>query len=1006
MKKVLTVIGVIVILLVAAAAIVPVVFKDDIKVAVDKALAESVNADIVWDAEDFSLSLFSNFPNATAGLNNFGILNRAPFDGEILFAVRELEVEVDLFSLFGDQIKINGIILNTPEVNIKVLEDGSANYDIAIPSADTTVVETIESAEATAFNIGIDHWEIIDGHIVYDDASLPFKLELNHVQHNGSGNLNQDVFDLNTFTKADSVTVVFDGIEYVSNKTLEADAIITISDEFGKYTFKENVIKVNDFGLSFEGSLALLFDGSMDMDIKYAAPESSFKSLLSLVPGVYTQDFGNIKTDGTLSFTGGVIGKYDSLSLPAFNLILNVDDAMFQYPDLPTAISNINMNLMVDNKDGNIDHTSVNLKSFHMDFGQNPIEAQLLIKNLVNYDLEASVNGRLNLGELSSMFPIEGTSLKGIYSVNLSAKGIYDSLKNQIPTVSASMNLTDGYVKSAEFPYALEDLSFEALVKNESGDMDDLYAKVDDFTMVMDGEPFKAALTFENLANYTWDLSASGGLDLEKITKVFPLEGMELKGQVKADLNTKGNMASLEAEKYDQLPTSGDVSISNFEYIDAELPYNVTISEASASFDPRKITINSYQGTVGKSDMEVTGSVSNYIAYLFGENQVLKGSMTYKGKLLDLNEFMEEEPATASSAPAEGESQEGEEEYGVIPVPDNIDFLMKSSISRVEVMDMSITNAVGDIVVKDGVARFKNVKFNLLEGAFAMNGAYDTRDIEKPKYDFDLDVQDLSIQKSFATFSLVQSYVPIAKLINGSLSTDFKVSGLLNEEMMPDLASVNAAGLLKIAQATLGNSKIMNSINSLTNLSSSADGETTLKDVLMSATIEDGKFRVKPFDLKLKGFETTISGFTSLDGGINYNLKMDVPANKLGSQFTGLASSLTGGNVSDDTMIPIKIGLGGTYDNPKPQLLMDDQKQQANAAVKEKAKEEAKDVASDLLDKVKDDKAKDLIGNIIGGNNKQDTVKTDSTATADPKKALEDAAKDKIRNLFKKKKKN
>lgn len=1006
MKKILIVFGTIIILLIAVAAIVPVLFKDDIKAAVDDALAESVNADIVWDAEDFSLSLFSNFPNVTAGLNNFGVLNRAPFEGEILFAVQELEVEVDLLSLLGDQIKINGILLNTPEVSIKVLADGTANYDIAMPAEEVPqAVEESVNEEAAAYNIGIDHWEIIDGHIVYDDQSLPFKLELNNVQHTGSGDLNQDEFDLSTFTKSSAVTVAYDGIEYVTEKSLEADVVINISDEFGRYTFKENTVKVNDFNLSFDGFLALLADGSMDMDITYAAPGSSFKSLLSLIPGVYTQDFGSIETDGSLSFTGGVVGKYDSLTLPAFNVALNVDNAMFKYPDLPTAVSNINLNMMVDNKDGNIDNTVVNLKSFHMEFGQNPVDATLLIKNLVNYDMDANVKGRLNLGELSSMFPMEGTSLKGTYSIDLTAAGVYDSIKNEIPKIAATMSLKDGYVKSAEFPYALENLHFDALVKNESGNMDDLYAKIDDFTMVMDGEPFKADLVFQDLANYTWDLSASGGIDLEKITKVFPLEGMTLSGKVKADLSTSGNMAAVDAERYDQLPTSGTITIDNFLYQDPELPYDVKISKAEASFDPKQVTIQSYDGKVGRSDMRVTGSISNYIAYLFGENETLKGTMNYQADLLDLNEFMsQEEGSTDPTSPSDSEGEESNEEYGVIPIPDNIDFLLKSSIKKVEVMDMTISNAKGDVVAKDGVARFNNIKFNLLEGTFAMNGSYDTRDIEKPKYDFDLDVEDLSIQKSFATFSLVQSYAPIAQLVNGKLSTDFKVSGLLKKDMMPDLASVNAAGLLKIAQATLGSSKIMNSINSLTNLSSSADGKTTLKDLLMSATIEDGKLRVKPFDVKLGEYSTTVSGFTSLDGGINYDLKMDVPASKLGSQFAGLVSSFTGGNASEDTMIPVKIGLGGTYNNPRPQLLMDDQKQQAKAAVKDKAKEEAKDAASDLLDKVKDDKAKDLLDGLLGGD-KSDSVATDSTAT-DSKKTLEDAAKDKIKNLFKKKKKN
>ena len=215
MKKFLIVFGVIFILIIAAALIVPVVFKDDIKAAVDDVLAESVNADIVWDTEDFNLSLFSNFPNVTAGLNNFGVLNRAPFDGEILFAARELEIEADLLSLMDDQIKINGILLNSPEVNIKVLEDGTANYDIAVPSEEPAPAEVTTSEEAVAYNIGIDHWEISDGHIIYDDASLPFSIELKKLQHSGSGDLNQDQFDLDTFTKADSVTIVFDGIEYV-----------------------------------------------------------------------------------------------------------------------------------------------------------------------------------------------------------------------------------------------------------------------------------------------------------------------------------------------------------------------------------------------------------------------------------------------------------------------------------------------------------------------------------------------------------------------------------------------------------------------------------------------------------------------------------------------------------------------------------------------------------------------------------------------------------------------
>lgn len=992
MKKVLIVIASIIMILLAAAFIVPVVFKDDIKASIDKALAESVNADIVWDTEDFSLSLFSNFPNVTAGLNNFGVVNRAPFEGQILFAVQEFEVEVDLFSLFGDQIKINGIELNRPEVFIKVLPDGTANYDIAIADSLSSVDEEADTA-TVKYNIGIDHWKITDGHVVYDDETLPFKMELKNLQHSGSGDFTQDVFDLKTYTKIDSVDVNFDGTEYISDKSIEADMILSISDEYSRYTFKENTVKVNDFSLSFDGFLALLEDGSMDMDIAYGTQENTFKSLLSLVPGVYTADFGNIETAGTLAFNGAVKGKYDSLNMPAFNLALQVNEAMFKYPDLPTAIENINMDLLVDNKDGNIDNTTVNLKQFHMDFGQNPIDAKMLVKNLRNYDMDAEVKGNLNLGELSTMFPMEGMAMKGNFNIDLKASGIYDSVKQVIPKIDAAMSLKDGYVKTSEFPYALESVSFESKVTDQTGKMSDFKAVVNNFNMVMDGEPFKADLVFENLDNYTWNLTAKGGIDLEKITKVFPVEGMTLAGKINANINTAGKMSDLDAERYENLPTSGMVTVQNFKYTDKELPYDVTITSATASFDPKQMTLSNYKGTVGKSDMSINGSISNYIGYMFGENQTIRGTMNFSSSLLDLNEFMAEEEEVA---PTVGEEEEA---YGVIQVPENIDFVLKSNIKTAKVMDMEITNATGDIIIRDGVANLSNLKFNLLGGAFAVNGAYDARDIEKPMYDFKLGVEDLSIQKAYQTFSLVQGFAPIAKNVNGTVSTDFNVKGLLNQEMMPELKTVSGGGLLKIAQATLSDSKIVKGITSLTKLEN-ADN-VTMKDVLMSVTIEDGKLKVKPFDVKLGNYKTTISGATALDGSIGYDLKMDVPAGKLGSQFSSFVSSYTGGKTDPNSTIPVTIGLGGTYDNPQPKLLMDDQKQQVKTAAKEKAKEEVKDAATDLLDEVKDDKAKEVIGDILGGD-KKDTTKTEE---GDLKKKVEEEAKDKIKDLFKKKKK-
>lgn len=992
LKWTLLIIGGLFILILAAAFILPIVFKDDIKAAIDKEIAKSVNADVVFDADNFSLSFFTHFPNVTAELKDLGVLNRAPFDGQILFATEKFEVEVNLKDiLFGDQLRVKGISLVKPIINIKVNEDGKANYDIVIPSSDTTSV----TEESEDFSFGIDHWEIIDGDVSYDDKTLPYLLTIRGLNHSGSGDFTQDVFDLRTRTTADTVTTSFDGVEYLTNKRAEIDATVSISEEYSKYTFKENAIKLNDFAMSFDGWFKMN-ENDFDMDLSFKSPDNSFKSLLSLVPGMYSQNFNNIDTKGDLAFSGAVKGKYSENQMPAFNLNLLVKDAMFKYPDLPTAVDNINVDLLVDNKDGVIDNTVIDLKKLHLDFGTNPVDARALITKMYPTNIDATVAAKLNLAELSKMFPMEGLEMRGAYAINLTAKGVYDSLKKVIPAIDANMSLANGYIKSAEFPLPIQDLHFTSTVKNATGRMETTVINVNDLSMLMDGEKFTADLLLQNLDDYTWDLKVNGGVDLEKITKVFPLEGMALAGKVKANIQTKGKYSDVKAEKYDRLPTSGTASLSDFKYSSKDLPYTVTLSQASMAFDPRKIDLQKMDGKIGRSDFSVNGSVLNYLGYVFGDNHVIKGNVNFNSTLLDLNQFMSdtEEATTTDTA-----------SYGVIAVPKNIDFALKSSIKTIKVMDFTMTNAAGDVIVKDGVANLSGLRFNMLGGSFVVNGAYDTRNLAHPKYDFALKIENVSMRQAASASTLVQTYAPIAGLVNGNFSTDFKLSGELLQNMTPNLTTVNGGGLIKIAQAALKESKILSSITSLTKLEDT--NEVTFKDVLMSATLTNGRFSVKPFDVKFGNYKTTVAGSTGLDKSIDYTLKMDVPAGKLGSQFNAFIASKTGAKTDPNGTIPVTIGLGGSVTDPSPKLLMESQKEQVKDAITATAKEEG---AKAVEKAVKGTEAEKIVKDILGGGTKDtaaakttDTASTKPVTTEEVQKKVEDEAKKKIQNLLKRK---
>jgi len=362
MKKVLIGLLVIILLLVATIVTLPIIFKDDIKKEIDKAVAENVNAKINFS--DLDLTLIKNFPNLTVSLQGLSVENNAPFEGTQLLGTKEISVTLDIMSVInGEKIQILGFLLDEPVIDIKVKEDGTANYDIAVASSDTTIEE--ETTEESAFDIGIKKWEIRNGNISFVDATMPIDLKIEKLNHTGSGDFNQDVFDLMTKTELEGFSCEFDGTQYLDQSKFVADLTMNIDNANSKYTFKENSLTLNDFGFYFDGWLSMA--EKMEMDITYGVKETEFGHVLSLVPGVFMEGFENMKTEGNFQFDGFVKGIMNDSTgqMPAFNLNLQIADAMFQYPDLPSAVKNIAVDLKINSEQDKMESMEVLLNKFH-----------------------------------------------------------------------------------------------------------------------------------------------------------------------------------------------------------------------------------------------------------------------------------------------------------------------------------------------------------------------------------------------------------------------------------------------------------------------------------------------------------------------------------------------------------------------------------------------------------------------------------------------------------------
>jgi uncharacterized protein involved in outer membrane biogenesis len=932
LKIVFAVFGGILLLFVAALVLIPRLYKDQIHAKIKSVINEQINAKV--DYSDFDLSLLRNFPYLTFSLEGFRLTGVDVFEKDTLAQIRRFDFAVNLMNVIRkEKIDIRKIALDSPKIYAHVLADGRANWDIAKPDTAPEVEDTVQK-EPADFSLKLSKIEIKNGDVVYHDQAGKMHAEVRGLNFSGGGDLSADQYDFSTRTRIAAIRFDMDGARYVRDLKFESDIDLFVDSKNSKYTFKDNRVKLNELELQFDGFVQTP-DSTVAMDVKFKALETRFKGILSLVPGMYTKDFASLKTDGSLALDGFVKGVYADNVYPAFNVNLAVANAFVQYPDLPAPIQNIHIDVNAANSTSVLDNTVVKVKKFHLEIEDNPVDLTATIAGLDKPDLDAAVKARVDLGKIMRVIPLEGLTLKGLLDLNATAKGKID--ENALPALDASVRLTQGYVKSADFPAAIENLRIVAAAKNPTGAPADMDLDVADFHAEIDKEPIDAKLKLVNLDDPDYKLTLKGRLDLEKILKIYPVEGVKMKGVMVADLQTEGRMSAVEKQKFESLPTSGKMNLKGFEYASADVAQAVKIENADLSFTPHHIRLSDFRSTLGNSDVALDGEVQNYIGYLFSD-KTIQGVLNVRSQKLDVNQWLSDEPAPAEPAPEDNPPLQAPE------IPKNIDFTLHAAVGKVLYDNLTLENLRGKVLVRNQILDLSDLRFRLLGASFSTTGKYIAQDLKRPLYEFAFKIDSLPFQEAYKSFATVKSLAPIAKDMTGLFSTALAITGALTPAMDPVMESINANGTAAVINAKLAGFPALEKISELTKLDRFK--EVNIKDTKLKYSIRDGRLFVEPFDVKTGEYVMNLAGSTGLDQTLDYKIKLDVPPGAAGAAATAALSNLVGRTIDKPERIVIDMIMGGTVQKPTLRATGTNVKDAVKDALKEeldKKKEQAKE---------------------------------------------------------------
>lgn len=459
-KKVLKIVGIILLLLVVSAFAIPYFFKDQIKAKIEKAINEKVDAKVAFD--DADLSLFKNFPNASVTIEKLSIVNKAPFEGDTLVAFDELHLKMAIGQLFNSEnepMQIDGIDSKNGLINIIFNKDGVGNFDIALKEDE----KQTDESKSKPLSLKIKEYSVENFQFRYYDERSKIKMVLDSINHEGTGDFAASKLDLTTKTTT-KVSLDMDKVNYMKNVAISLDAILGIDLDQSKYTFKKNEAKINELPLKFDGFIQLTDDGQ-EYDLTFQTPTSSFKNFLGLIPAQYASNLKDVKTTGDFTVTGFAKGKLTDTTVPKFNIDIASNNASFQYTNLPKSVRNIIIDTRIINETGVMNDTYVNLDKLSFQIDQDVFNAKANIKNIAeNALVNAELKGTINLANVTKAYPVKlDKPLSGVLKADVKTefdmqsveKSDYARIKNAGTIDLTGFNYTDENGKAMKISRAL-----------------------------------------------------------------------------------------------------------------------------------------------------------------------------------------------------------------------------------------------------------------------------------------------------------------------------------------------------------------------------------------------------------------------------------------------------------------------------------------------------------------------------------------------------------------------
>jgi len=218
------------------------------------------------------------------------------------------------------------------------------------------------------------------------------------------------------------------------------------------------------------------------------------------------------------------------------------------------------------------------------------------------------------------------------------------TMNGQQPQINAKFGCKNGYFNNLESKKKLEKIGFKGSFTNGSKrDLSTMRFELENFSAKPEAGTFKGKLSVENFDSPTIDMNLISDFDLDFLAKFLNTKELKgLSGRVILTLNFHDIIDLNNPEKSIERLNESYYSKLEIRKLNFKTPrYHLPLEnlDLQATMIGNKANIEQFNMKIGKSDLNITGSVSDLMAIIHHSSDLVSTDLKIKSKFLDIKEL-------------------------------------------------------------------------------------------------------------------------------------------------------------------------------------------------------------------------------------------------------------------------------------------------------------------------------------------------------------------------------